>query len=134
MISKSLFHTFIQRQDCLLKSNQSNVKDQETRHISPFLNKPWFVCVCSTSLLKTMWEKEKLLVMSNFSFSHSVFYPFEELFVIYMKLKIVFCKLLLANSPNTRLENFLPLSVSLKLSSANTLSLEKSKIGHLGKG
>ena len=22
------------------------------------------------------WEKEKLLVMSNFSFSHSVFYPF----------------------------------------------------------
>ena len=32
---------------------------------------PW-----KTSLLKTLWEKEKLLVMSNFSFSHSVFYPF----------------------------------------------------------
>ena len=27
------------------------------------------------SLLKTLWEKEKLLVTSNFSFSHSVFLP-----------------------------------------------------------
>ena len=46
----------------------------------PFPNKPCFLHVCSTSLLKTMREKEKLLVMSYFSFSHSVFYPFEELF------------------------------------------------------
>ena len=29
-----------------------------------------------TSLLKTLWEKEKLLITSNFSFSHSIFYPF----------------------------------------------------------
>ena len=28
-----------------------------------------------TSLLKTLWAKEKLLVTSNFSFSPSVFYP-----------------------------------------------------------
>ena len=34
--------------------------------------RPW-----ETSLLKTLWENEKLLVTSNFSFSHSVFYPFE---------------------------------------------------------
>ena len=27
---------------------------------------------CSTSLLKTLWEKEKLLITSNFSFFHSV--------------------------------------------------------------
>ena len=45
------------------------------------------------SLLKTLWEKEKLLVMSNFSFSHSVFYPFEELYSIFIKFKIVVCKL-----------------------------------------
>ena len=44
--------------------------------INPFPNKPWFLRVCSISLLKTLWEKEKLLVTSNFSFSHSVFYPF----------------------------------------------------------
>ena len=33
--------------------------------------RPW-----ETSILKTLWEKEKLLVTSNFSFSHSVFFPF----------------------------------------------------------
>ena len=38
--------------------------------MTPF-DAPW-----ETSLLKTLWEKEKLLVTSNFSFSHSVFYPF----------------------------------------------------------
>ena len=38
-----------------------------------FPNKLRILCVCSTSLLKTLWKKEKLLIMSNFSFSHSVF-------------------------------------------------------------
>ena len=33
-------------------------------NLNPFLNKPWFLLVCSTSLLKIVWEKEKLLVMS----------------------------------------------------------------------
>ena len=42
---------------------------------NPSPNKPWFLHVCSTSLLKTLWVKEKLLVRNNFSFSHSVFYP-----------------------------------------------------------
>ena len=27
---------------------------------NPFPNKPWFLCVCSTKLSKTQWEKEKL--------------------------------------------------------------------------
>ena len=36
---------------------------------NPFLNKPLFLHACRTSLLKTQWEKEKLLVMSNSSFS-----------------------------------------------------------------
>ena len=49
------------------------------RYFNPFPNKPWFLHVCSTSLLKTQWEKEKLLETSNFSFSHSVFYLFGEL-------------------------------------------------------
>ena len=34
---------------------------------------PCFSRVCSTSLLKTLWEKEKMLLTINFSFSHSVF-------------------------------------------------------------
>ena len=47
-----------------------------SRSVNPFPNKPLFLRVCSTSLLKTLWEKEKLLIMSNFSFLHDVFYPF----------------------------------------------------------
>ena len=44
--------------------------------VYPFPNTPLFLCVCSTFLSKTLWEKEKLLVPSNFSFSPSPFYPF----------------------------------------------------------
>ena len=49
--------------------------------------------VCSTSLLKTLWEKEKLLVTSNFSFSHSVFYPFGGFYAIFIIFKTVVCNL-----------------------------------------
>ena len=52
-----------------------------------FPNKPRFLRVCSTSLLKTLWEREKLLVTSNFSFSHSVFYPFWDLSTIFIKVE-----------------------------------------------
>ena len=57
----------------------SNFKAFCRRKVNPFPNKPWFLRVCSTSLLKTLWEKEKLLVTSNFSFSHGLFYPFGKL-------------------------------------------------------
>ena len=56
-------------------------------------NKPWFLRVCSTSLLKTLWEEENLLVTSNFSFSRSVFHLFEEPSAIFNKNEIVVCKL-----------------------------------------
>ena len=39
------------------------------------------------------WEKEKLLITSNFSFTHSVFYLFRELSAIFIKFKIVVCRL-----------------------------------------
>ena len=54
---------------------------------------PGFLRVCSISLLKTLWEKEKLLIMRNFSFTHSVFYPFGELPTFFIKFKIVVCKI-----------------------------------------
>ena len=63
--------------------------------------------VYSTSLLKTMQEKEKMPITNKFSFSHSVFNPFGE---------------------------FLPFSSKSELLSANCFSLEKSKICRLGKG
>ena len=47
----------------------------------------------AVQVLKTLLEKEKLLVMSNFNFSHSVFYPLGKLSYIFIKLKIVVDKL-----------------------------------------
>ena len=44
-------------------------------YFNPFPKKPWFLHVYSTSLLKTLREKEKLLLTSNFSFSPKCFLP-----------------------------------------------------------
>ena len=63
----------------LWKSGRSGVLIRDplvSSHMNPFpLNdtfwRPW-----ETSLLKTLWGKEKLLLTSNFSISRSVFYPF----------------------------------------------------------
>ena len=44
--------------------------------INQFPHNDTFWRLWDTSRLKTLWEKEKLLVTSNFSFSHSVFYLF----------------------------------------------------------
>ena len=74
---------------------------------NPFPNKPWFLRVCASSPLKTLWEKEKLLVTSNFSFSYSALYRCREHSAFFIKYK---------------------------LSSANPFSLEESKICLLGKG
>ena len=47
-----------------------------SERVNPFPHNDTFWRPWETSLLKTLWEKEKLLVTSNFSFSHSVFHPF----------------------------------------------------------
>ena len=60
--------------------------------VIPFPNEPWFLPVCSVSLLKTLVEKKKLLITTNFSFSLSVFYPFEKLSIIFNKFEIVVCE------------------------------------------
>ena len=59
--------------------------------VNPFPHK-LFLSICSTSVLKKMWEKWKLLITSNFSFSHNVFYPFGRLSAIFIKFKVVVCK------------------------------------------
>ena len=73
--------------------NEPSYFDVSIKCVNPFPNKPLILCVCLTSLLKTAWEKKKLLVTSNFFFSHSVFYPFGEFSTIFTKFKIVVCKL-----------------------------------------
>ena len=56
---------------------------------NPFPNKPLFLRVYNRNCLKTLCEKEKLLVTSNFSFSHSVFCWFRELSAMFIKFEIL---------------------------------------------
>ena len=51
----------------------SKIKGQT---FNPLPSKPWFLHVCSTSLLKTLLEKKKLLITSNFSSFSQCFLPF----------------------------------------------------------
>ena len=62
--------------------------------LNPFQTSPAFYVSQYKSVSKALWEKEKLLVTSNFSFSYSVFNPFGELSGNYMKFTIAVCKFL----------------------------------------
>ena len=50
--------------------------------LNTFPNKRLFLRVCSTSLLKTLWKKEKFFVTSYFFFPHSILYLFWEISAI----------------------------------------------------
>ena len=53
---------------------------------------PGFYMFAVQVFSKTLWVKEKLFIMSDFSFFYSVFCPFWELFAIFIKFEIVVCK------------------------------------------
>ena len=57
-------------------------------------NKPWFL-VSAVQVFRKHWEKEKLLITCNFSFSHSVFHSFGDPSAISIRKGIVVCKLFL---------------------------------------
>ena len=63
--------------------------------VNPFPDKPWFYVSAEQVFSKALLKKVKLIVISNFSFSQSVFCPFGELAAIFIKFEIVVCKLLL---------------------------------------
>ena len=94
---------------CMFNGMIIDLKKIKLAFIS-FPNMPWFLRVYSTSHLKTLWEKEKLLMMSNWAI-----YPFPNVF-------------------SCSLENFLPFSSNLKSASAKPFDFEESKICRLGKG
>ena len=100
LVNSTVFYPITLLEELFLNSvpNEKKKKlDQSIANsvlLNPFPNKPWILHVCSTSLLKTaVGEKEKLLIMSIISFSHSFFYPFEELSATFIKFEIVVCKL-----------------------------------------
>ena len=73
---------------------------------NPFPNKPWFLCDCSLSLLKTLGKGE-IARSEQFLLFPQCFLPIWRTFIHFHRFK---------------------------LSSANSCSLEESKICHLGKG
>ena len=72
--------------------------------VNPFPNKPLFLRVCSSSLLKTQWEKGEIT-------------PFRDISTIFFKFKKVISK-----------------TLSVWKHQQNSFSLEASIICHLGRG
>ena len=50
----------------------------------------YICCICSRWLVKTLWQNEKLLMMSNFSFCHNVFNSFWWLYLYFWRFSF-FC-------------------------------------------
>ena len=74
-----------------LLADLCNSSIQVLYNVNLFPNKPFFFFFFLTCLLSKSFENivggEKLLIMSNFSFSLSVFYLFDELSTIFIKLE-----------------------------------------------
>ena len=84
---KMLFQHFLLFPQCVLPIEKLLLS------FNYFPNKALFN-VSAVQVVKTLWQKEKLLVMRNFS-SHSVFYHCGEFSAIFIKFETVLCKTLL---------------------------------------
>ena len=60
--------------------------------INPLPYNDKFRCTGGKSILKTLWEKMKMLVSSIFFFSHNVFYPMKDNFNVLSNILFVVCK------------------------------------------
>ena len=75
--------------------------------------------------MKTLWEKEKLLITSDFYFSHNVFYS-RKYIVIVSQFVHVFAIISLFAAEQEKPKIGIS-GKGLKLSSANALDLDKAK-------
>ena len=91
--SISSLHIVFQKGLFLRFINMYLLKDYGNVRLNPFPNKPLFLPICTRSLLKILWEKEKLLATSNFFFFQRCFIPFWRTFCYFIKFEIVVCKL-----------------------------------------
>ena len=73
------YEQFLLFPQCFLMTCTADTKNPGLlwERVNPFPNKPWSLRVCRTSLWKMQWEKEQLLVTSNFSLSPCVLYLFQ---------------------------------------------------------
>ena len=72
MFSKIFFMGTVKTRECLM---------QDKCVLTFYPTIPTFIDSGKKSLFKTLWEKEKMLVISIFSFSHNVFYPSQKEFL-----------------------------------------------------
>ena len=81
---------FPQIQNCRLQplSLWKRLKLVVWEKVNPFQNKPWFYVSAVQVFWKRCGEKEKLLILSNFSFSHSVFNHMEKFLPFSSNLKL----------------------------------------------
>ena len=96
---QSLYH-LIMNQHCRIPDSSRQNDFFSSIHGSLFSNNgnsslphnPDFKRPRKRRLLKTLWEKEKMLVPSIFSLSHNVFYPFRNKFQFLSPIHFVVCK------------------------------------------
>ena len=93
--------------------------------LNSFPNKLWFLCVCRTSLLKTVGKR------SNFSFSHNVFYPFGEHSAIVIKFDIVVCSLSVRKSLKFLVWKRVKIVNTLVMITVIMNSIKHQKFGHI---
>ena len=90
-------HSFVKLHVCRVSANQNSLAESGelqngSQTFNLFPDNPGFLHVYSTSLENTV-RKGEIARNEQFSFSQSVFSPFGELSAIFIKLKIVVCKL-----------------------------------------
>ena len=95
MLLRNNFALFLPVLRCFQKLSASGMfKDGIIWYwINPLPNKPLFLYVCSSRLLKTLWEKEKLLEHKKQFLLFPWFSTVLANSAIFIKLKIVICKL-----------------------------------------
>ena len=76
------------------RGKNKNIRQQNLRllNINPFPLNDTFWRVWERSLYETLWEKEKMLVTSIFSFSHNVFYSIKDRYDHLCYIYFVACK------------------------------------------
>ena len=67
----------------------------------PFPKQTLYLTCLQDKYFENTVRKGEIALMSNFSFSHSVLYPFSEFCAIFVKFKIVVCK-----TPSVKSINF----------------------------
>ena len=62
------------------RKGYANIAVNNRASVNPFQNKPWFLRVCSTRLLKTLWEKETFARNEQFLLFPQCFLTFKRTF------------------------------------------------------